>query len=521
VLTEGIFSASDQILPDRIVAEEDWFNAKRWNDEGSPCFYVENVCHESFSFFYDNSEANYLLSRYQPRWRLDLTKARVKQAGYPVDVIVADTSRNVTQRTEGAGCAYSPVVNHMVLYSQYNYMLGEFYMRTITAMLAMYRAFAGRTEAERAKSSWAAHTQLYMHVDSTKSIIDSHHLFLEAFSSNPVLLFRALLDRASCRCLRRLFFCGFQAKEDENATLVLTPSSNVWQGYRSGQEFSVGDKTELAWAERIYPTGRQHLLEMLTANNPSLEAQVSKFRKDALSGYIVEGNTHRRSIDNWTLVGLFQRKLRRSWMNFDDALRECNNRLNSRGVACIELNVELEYSNPLTQLVMHRAVDMVIGIHGAQLASALWMKDHSVLLELLPYVPDGVKGGFVRDVSRPTQLGVMFSGTPLNHVGHRLGPQSVPQCREFWEDHVAMVECVKKHRWYSRDFDVSYDVIEEAVTRFLLHENRTGCGSLTREANKGNHMFVLYNVYCSDGADGVRKVHHYYRQDENKGEPLS
>lgn len=527
LLTENIYSSSLISQSEKTAAKSlpqrqghDWFDPKVWEDEGSPCFYAENLCHEAFGFFYDEPLIDE--EAVQPRWQLNLQKARIRPPGYPDDAVIMESSRNKTDSGLPT-CPYSPITNHMVLFSPFNHMLGEFYIRTLSGMVALHRTIAGRTDAERIASSWDVQTQLYMHVDQKEPLLDSHHLFLEPFTSNPILPFRALFDRASCRCLRRLFFCGFDAKEDESATIVLKPTSSVWRGQKSGREFSVPGENKWARSARVYPIVRQHLLQMLTMNNPSLEAQVAKFRSDALAPYIVTPDTDKGPTDmtSWKLVGLSQRKMRRSWIDFDNALSECNNRLNPSGVACIEVNVEVEYSNPLTQLIMHRALDMIIGIHGAALVDAVWMKDGSFVLELLPYVPDDLRmGGWTRSITQPTPLGIIYTETLLNHLGYRLGPSSVPQCKEYWQNHTAMVKClVQRGRWDNRDFVVDNNIVEEAVTRFLLgDENGTDCGSLQQKANKSDHVFVLYNVYCSDG--DISKVQHYYHEDERGGEPL-
>ena len=507
------------------TSKRDWFRAGRWKREGSPCYFVEGLCHGAFSFFYDETTQD----SHQPRLYLDLGDNKIKRVGYPEYIRIKKEDRSFGN---SAQCPYSPIANHIVLYSFHNGMLGEFYTRTLSGLIAIQRTFAGSSKEEIFRTNWNEQTQLYLHTDSEKPVLDGHFLFLDSLTSNPLLPFRTFFDRANCRCVRRLFFCGYEARPEDNGNNVtIKRQPAVWNGHRSGKEFLVPEvdmnREDLRTWENFFPISRQHLLAVI-AENGRIDQLVSEFRADVFSRQNIEihSNVTRR------IVGLSQRNGRRSWINMESSIDHCNNVFRLHGVACIEVNVEDESSNPLAHLVMHRSLDMLIGIHGASLTDGVWMKEDSFVLELLPYVPDGlVMGPWTRSITTPTPLGVIFTSTNLNHVGYRLGVRSIPQCKECWGNSTRMHKFLKEaeHRWDSRNFEVHHDIVEEAVSRFLLvgHANGVDCNSFLANAQRDNHTFILYNVLCANTSvqhhsrvSNYVKPHHFYYPHEKHGLPF-
>ena len=93
----------------------------------------------------------------------------------------------------------------------------------------------------------------------------------------------------------------------------------------------------------------------------------------------------------WTIVGLAQRASRRIWLNLSNATDACNAnflgpRTDQARVICVEVNVE-DTKSPHEQFVIHRSLDVLIGVHGAQLTQGVFLRSGASVVELLPWVP--------------------------------------------------------------------------------------------------------------------------------------
>ncbi len=62
------------------------------------------------------------------------------------------------------------------------------------------------------------------------------------------------------------------------------------------------------------------------------------------------------------VIRFTQRTYRRSWINLPSILEECDAASFERAI-CVEVNVE-EAVTPFVQLLLHRSLDVMIGIHG-------------------------------------------------------------------------------------------------------------------------------------------------------------
>lgn len=172
------------------------------------------------------------------------------------------------------------------------------------------------------------------------------------------------------------------------------------------------------------------------------------------------------------------------------------NKFRLKRVLCIVVNVEKPDFYPTHHVVVHGSLDALIGIHGAQMTEALWMKPGSLVLEILPYLPPGVTvGSWTRWVNSATPLGAIYLGTDLYHMGLPLHWNSIPQCAT--KKGSLFVQCCKQHKWDSRHFTVDPEDIEDVISNFIVNRPDS-CDEQNELA--GEERFVLYNVQCDDGS---------------------
>ena len=204
-----------------------------------------------------------------------------------------------------------------------------------------------------------------------------------------------------------------------------------------------------------------------------------------------------------------QRTGRRRWINLDASLEECNKKFKGDQIVCVEVNVENEEFHPTHHPVVHASLDGLIGIHGAQLTDAIWMKPGSLVVEILPFVPNGARmGTWTRKVTGPTPLGVIYSGTDLYHVGLPLTFSSVPQCTDT--NGTGALKCIKNNPWDSRDFLVEETLVVDVIAGFINKESFRP-RSCTEQRARGEKHLVLYNVQCQqDNNRSNMTIEHFY-----------
>jgi hypothetical protein len=420
-------------------------------------------------------------------------------------------------------------------------MLGEFYDRTLVYLHLLY-----------SRNDWVKSSQLYLHLFKPyRGLMDSHRVFTEPYRSWPLRSFADLWDEANCECFSRLVLCGYSVETVNDAMDV---GRYVPKRYRPGpmsgnydhdtidhgvdqqqQQPAKKDATVLlvkpaSWDNEVeYGSNatvrdvRNYIRSQLMVNNPGVQTDMARYRT-----WVHDGVYPKDEQSDFVLVGLTQRLGRRRWRNLDDVMREVQARLKhseaalGKRIVLVEMNVE-EDSSSYQQLVRHGALDGLIGIHGAQLTEAAWMKDGAWVIELLPYIPSySMWGQWTRMVHKPTPLGEIFRNTELNHAGLRLAIDSSPYCdgnesiRECWTDRYNM--------WDTRDFVVSADLLERMVTSFFAVPNPKGKRDQTLFCQDWNDRaapdFVLYNVNCAESSDHAVSPHAYYWPLEG-AEPLN
>ena len=495
------------------VQRDNWFNVTELesNPATKKCLFVENICHSTHRWFYDDSR----LSKYQPDIQVQVISDEFierNNRNYPHHVTVyrsSDMDLNMA-----SSCLYSPIANHFVLQSIYG-MLGEFYVRALMG-------FRDILLQQADKELFRQQTQFYLLTDDPHSqLLDSHRLFTQPFMNNPLLPFSTLMDNTECRCLDRLFLCGFRPRttSPDDKFLPENPrpqpaNSNETVFWERDYQIASSDYSLYVEGEPDRPEYRDtasHLRQGVFSSNPWLQQDARDHKKKLLIKSVLKksDNLSDEEMDEWRLVGLTQRMLRRRWLEMETSLRRCNDAMNRHKILCVELNLEKEESNGWTQVVEHASIDMIIGVHGAQLVQTIWMKPESIVLELLPFIPPWTTWGtWARQITNPTPLGVIWTGTDLNHVGYRLKRSSIPFChdKDFTET------CYEKHEFdfQKSDVIVDPDIIVDAVKRFLI-PSLDSC----KDWEDASKDYVLYNINCSDGnATDTKTVHHFYRESE-------
>jgi hypothetical protein len=416
-----------------------------------------------------------------------------------------------------------------VLYGAYNDMLGEFYDRSLVFL-----------DALRETQNWVLDdAQLYLHLYRPyKPLMDSHHLFTAPWRTKPLLSAVELLDDAQCQCLSRLILCGYDVRNATAADVTVAAASG---GGGPAATTATNSTPEAAAAATVlvrpgegwdskyktryrsdrYRKVRDRLRSALVDRNPHVQQDIEKFRHRQFDRL----NIFRRDRPKYRLVGLAQRNGRRRWRDLSalQALVQEQLMWDNKYIALVEMNVEVD-SSSYQQLVRHAALDGLIGIHGAQLAEAVWMKDGSWVVELLPFVPESVvMGHWTRTVHEPTPVGVMFHQTGLNHAGYRIPIEHTPYCHHNVSDE----HCWSENMWDNRDFTLTAPVLTQMLDAFFspapaAPDATTGsapsgpspptavprlCSDLQ---DRSNGTFVLYNVHCADQAGGPAVLRHFY-----------
>ena len=107
---------------------------------------------------------------------------------------------------------------------------------------------------------------------------------------------------------------------------------------------------------------RNFLSSNFVKHYPTLEDDIISRRKDQLLSKGVIDDSYQGNTKEYTVVGLTQRTYRRSWINLPQVIETCDSSTLER-VLCVEVNVE-NTSSPFEQLLLHRSLDVMIGVHG-------------------------------------------------------------------------------------------------------------------------------------------------------------
>jgi hypothetical protein len=244
---------------------------------------------------------------------------------------------------------YSQTPYHIVIHSDHNDMLGEFYIRSLIGLNQWTRKFPPKTNDD---------FQFYIHFHNNGGrLFDGHKLFLGGLPQNgKVENFKSLVQGNSSQCFQKLVFCGYnlvdkegldnkEAFEFTTAPLIGHPNPeatlNLYLGGRSKQNPS-------------YQALRQDLLTRNAEKNPMLQRKVREYRLQTLLQKGLKLDTI-GDVDEWKIIGLSDRKYRRVWLNIETSITTCDSFLHKK-VICIKVNVE-EAESVEEQLLMHMSLN--------------------------------------------------------------------------------------------------------------------------------------------------------------------
>jgi hypothetical protein len=549
-----------ELLPKNI--SEDWLEKNVWRNHSltkDHCFILEHVCHEGNEWFYDIGREKEGHFSFQPLpFHLYNGKHNVPEGYFPHDVTITYRSKASDE------CAYSPVQNHMVLQGSYCIMLGEFYVRVLLGLSEMYSKIL-RSEWQR--ELFAKSTQLYLQIDrKKKQLLEGHEMFLGLFTRQRPLSYSGLLDSTNiihCQCYERLFFCGYNMKTEELLQSLNFKHTNETE-VSGGLSLIPADTSfyvpaaSFAHVQKGRPAEEykhlQHLLfQKFVASQSRTQDDIAQHRTEILDG--------RQDHESWTIVGLAQREGRRRWLDLNNALKRCNswgsqsfksmeqetisklgidianNPQLLRKVRCIEVNVEIpKMQNSYQHVLAHASIDALVGVHGAQLTDAVFMKPGSLVVELLPWLPSKhLPGKWTNFAHSVTPLGVNFHNTALNHIGVPLTIDSMPEDHECLSNNSYTLKCFIKinNQWSNSDFRFDGERLVDVLDRFVfvmtrkqaqslhIHQNFSGVDSIFELppalnpcqdlVKRAGDEYVLYNVHCFDNVN-LTSPHHFYRE---------
>ncbi|OEU17319.1 hypothetical protein FRACYDRAFT_237729 [Fragilariopsis cylindrus CCMP1102] len=477
--------------------DDDWFDRDRWNSHSSEnvvspafekCFYIEDACQFGEKWaYYDRSSKDNDNNGYHPTLNIAFRKKGEARPTVGLITPTNTTSIRLMRDVEdvfGNGsrqkCLYSTVTNHIVLNGVHTHMLGEKWRNTL---------------------------------------LESHRAFLGLYSDNYPLPFLSLMESSNCQCMKRIFFCGFKEvsgteRLHRGLTNVLNvePSDQIFTtNYHDVDSSSSNDESEdstLVGAQKKninnsivdYGVLKKDVRTRAIDRNEPMHSLVRQLRLSMYAEHVdknilsMTASDQDDILEGWKVVGLTQRTLRRVWMDIDQSLKACRKNFSSHKVLCVVVNLEDdEMNSPIQHMVVHGGLDALIGIHGAQMTEAIFMKEGSLVVEILPFV-----------------LGV-------NRMGHWTRSKNVQQQQQITLKHCLLE---KGNMWSDRDFTVPVDAVTDILNRFVVNKPNQ-CYDFERAAADD---YVLYNVNCVEddtkstiedpdtiSTQSKKSVHHFYR----------
>ena len=321
-------------------------------------------------------------------------------------------------------------------------MIGEFYVGTLLNLHVLFTTSNNRYHNHHNSSTIASsnqsfeilfrsspmkhNIQFYLHIPlENKRMVDAHKILLSGMlpptkdETNNLTLSsirwaKPVLDlitpkNKACECFNKLVFCGYNAyaqyneiansqdisnsssrKKETNYTLWTGKFIDVFGRHIAMSPTCNGSRgvTSYPYHCDAYAKLRDYLVTNIESKHfPNAKQTIIEYRKKILVERQLIDTNYDGNTEEWKFVGLTQRNSRRTWLNLANVTDACNSIFNQQNLLlCLEVNVE-ETESPVEQYMMYRSLDVCIGVHGAQLTQAIFMKAQSHVLELLPWIP--------------------------------------------------------------------------------------------------------------------------------------
>lgn len=297
-------------------------------------------------------------------------------------------------------------------------MIGEWYSRTLMYMFSLldipvtlkkiqalnmtnpdiYQGYDNQLPIEE--------TQYYIHVTiDKKALLDAHKLLLSGMHAlNDTHSIRWALSAVdllwpknddTCQCYEKLVFCGYDAYMQNNngsgERYTLWPGKYIDKMGREIEGESVCNPVSPLFTMipnecQEFAKLKSHVLSNIERNYPDFTTVIAQHRRAILHERNMIDKEYRGNTKEFRIVGLAQRSSRRVWLNLAVVMEDCNTVFRHKKIVCIEVNVEVT-KTPQEQFILHRSLDVLVGIHGAQLTQAVLLRAGSHVLELLPWIP--------------------------------------------------------------------------------------------------------------------------------------
>ncbi|KAL7510893.1 hypothetical protein ACHAXN_007798 [Cyclotella atomus] len=420
-------------------------------DRDNICFVVENICNlrkSQWFYFSNDRRSSCSEAKHQPK--------HFSMPGRLGPFISPDMPKETITKLHPKKCMISNVTNHVVISGRHIRMMGEYYQRI---MLPLHHLMQDYMSSSNSTSTNEKEVQFYIHFsDIHQKVLDSHYLYTMGlpFGDNVKHWIDYISNVKMCQCYRRLVFCGYTYGDSDpserDTKLNLIPYHFIADNPEKHCNAGYNQKTKLLATERCYVWQdlRSALVKTLESTHPNLHLDVQAYRKQligsAVKPFSSEGEQALNQHD-YKIIGLSQRSDRRKWLDINETISHCNKQYHSAGIVCVEVDVanlptnfiSIGTEQPLSsieeQLVLYQSIDALIGIHGSQLTQGVLLKSNSVVVELLPWLPDKshwkipVHGdGWVNRKDHPTPMGIMWHNTDINEAGYYLSRESVPLC---------------------------------------------------------------------------------------------
>jgi hypothetical protein len=308
-------------------------------------------------------------------------------------------------------------------------MIGEFYLRT---MLDLYNLISS-THTFISQDE----TQYYVHIAyENKKMLDAHKLMLSGMHplrptgnnavhpNSSIRWAKSAVDLMEpehdgvCQCYSKLIFCGYnvtytrqslhntsdnstQNKFDLWPSTFVDAASTEIKGVTSSCDPISPLLAQDPYKCQVYAKLKAYLLSNIESHYNNIEDSVAEYRRQILRERNLINESYNGDTREWAVVGLAQRSSRRVWLNLTQIMDVCNNNSQFRyqndtqaNVVCIEVNVE-NTTTPHEQFLLHRSLDALIGVHGAQMTQALFMRPTAHVLELLPWIPVSIHDSII------------------------------------------------------------------------------------------------------------------------------